>query len=187
MASAGRLVTKMMEDWGDGPARLWSPTFDMVRPVLEKMKDDGVQGVLITIHGLRAALVRMVEQISDAHSLVGAGAYNSMIRRSDLSQPRVGARDRSYQAIEPWSSSILDAVVTRTGASATGVASMAVDLLSQHCWADWTWVTRRKQWRKRVYFCKQDEHSAFPASEGDDLALVGFLKLRGKISAASLP
>jgi hypothetical protein len=75
----------------------------------------------------------------------------------------------------------------RTGASATGGASAAADLLSRHCWSGNTRVTRSRQWRKWVGFCEQDERSVFPASEGDVLAYIAFLKLEGKMSAASLP
>jgi hypothetical protein len=40
---------------------------------------------------------------------------------------------------------------------------------------------------KWVGFCEQDEGSVFPASEGDVIAYIGFLKLEGRVSAASLP
>jgi integrase len=64
---------------------------------------------------------------------------------------------------------------------------VAADLLSRHCWSGNTWATRSSQWRKWVGFCEQDDRNAFPATEGDVLAFVGFLKLEGKISSASLP
>jgi integrase len=64
---------------------------------------------------------------------------------------------------------------------------VAADLLSQHCWSDNTRSTRSSQWRKWVGFCEQDDRLIFPASEGDVLAYIGFLKLEGSVSAASLP
>ena len=64
---------------------------------------------------------------------------------------------------------------------------MAADLLSTHCWSENSWATRSSQWRKWVGFCEQDDRSIFPASEGDVLAYIGFLKLEGSVSAASLP
>jgi hypothetical protein len=53
---------------------------------------------------------------------------------------------------------------------------MAADL-TQHSWSDNTWATRSSQWRKRVGFC--DDRRIFPASEGDVLAYIGFMKLKG--------
>jgi hypothetical protein len=64
---------------------------------------------------------------------------------------------------------------------------VAADLLSTHCWSENSWATRSSQWRKWVGFCEQDDRSIFPASEGDVLAYIGFLKLEGSVSAASLP
>jgi integrase len=64
---------------------------------------------------------------------------------------------------------------------------VAADLLSQQCWSGNTWATRSSQWRKWEGFCEQDERSIFPASEGDVLAYIGFLRLEGSVSAASLP
>jgi hypothetical protein len=72
----------------------------------------------------------------------------------------------------------------RTGDSATGGASVAADLLSHNFWSYNTWATRSSQWRKWVEFYEQDERSVFPASEGDILAYIGFLKLKGRVSAA---
>jgi integrase len=86
-----------------------------------------------------------------------------------------------------WGATIRDAVLARTGANATGGAGVVADLLSRHCWSDNTWATRSSQWRKWVGFCGQDDRNVFPASEGDVLAYVGFLKMEGSVSAASLP
>jgi hypothetical protein len=46
---------------------------------------------------------------------------------------------------------------------------------------------RNSQGRKWAGFCEQDDRSAFPASEGGVLAYIGFLRLEGRVSAASLP
>jgi integrase len=64
---------------------------------------------------------------------------------------------------------------------------VAADILSQHCLSGNTRATRRSQYRKWVGFCEQDERIVFPASEGDVLAYIWFVKLEGKVSATSLP
>jgi hypothetical protein len=106
---------------------------------------------------------------------------------STRAQPRLGARGRRDQTVESSGATICDAVLTRTGASTTGGAGVAADLLSQYCWSDNTWATRSSQWRKWVGFCEQDDRRIFPASEGDVFAYKGFLNLEGSVSAASPP
>jgi integrase len=82
---------------------------------------------------------------------------------------------------------IRTAVFSRTGYSATGAASVAAELLSVHCWGERTWITRASQWRKWETFCEEDGRSSFPATEGDVLAYVGYLKMEQSIAASSLP
>jgi hypothetical protein len=41
------LQTQMMEDWGDGGARLWNPPFDLLPLILKKMEESREHGVLI--------------------------------------------------------------------------------------------------------------------------------------------
>jgi site-specific recombinase XerD len=82
---------------------------------------------------------------------------------------------------------IRTAVFSRTDYSATGAASVAAELLSVHCWGERTWITRASQWRKWETFCEEDARSPFPATEGDVLAYIGYLKMEQSIAASSLP
>jgi hypothetical protein len=180
------LQTQMSEDWGDGQARLWNPPFYLLQRVLKKAEDEGAQGsVSSTVAS--AAPVRAVGQIGDTRSRPGYCGNRGGSHGPAAIEPRMGARGRRDRTSEAWGDVIRDAVLTRTGVSATGGASVAADLLSQYCWSDNTWATRSIKWRNWVGFCEQDERRIFPASEGDVLAYIGFLKLEGRVSAASLP
>ena len=44
------LATQMMEDWGDGRARLWNPPLDLLPLVVRKLVADGEKGVLVAPH-----------------------------------------------------------------------------------------------------------------------------------------
>lgn len=52
-------------------------------------------------------------------------------------------------------------------------------------WAQSTWATRSSQWNKFARFCEEEDRSPCPADEGAVLAYIGYLRLEGRVSAAS--
>jgi hypothetical protein len=132
------------------------------------------------------ALVRATDQVGDLRTRSATRGDPAVLPRQSNVEPQLGARGRRDRTTEALRAAIRDAVM-RTGASATRGASIAADLLVHHCWSTNTCDTRSSQWRKWERFCEHDDLSVFPASEGDVLAYVGFLRLEGSVSAASLP
>lgn len=83
---------------------------------------------------------------------------------------------------------IRQAVLNLAGYSTnTGGAEEAARLLAEFGWAESTWSTRASQIATWMRFCDEDMRDALPATEGDVLAYIGFLSLKGTVSGDSLP
>jgi hypothetical protein len=189
---ASHCTTQVSRGADGGRLGRWAGAFmeSSVRHVAAGIEEDGGRASAwrpdrSTVAG--AAVVRAFEQTLDADARPGSCPHVVVSRGPAAAQPLLGARCSRDRTVAAWSAVIRDAVLTRTGASATGGARVAADLLSQQCWSGNTWATRSSQRRKWVGFCEQDERSVFPASEGDVLAYIEFLRLEGSVSAASLP
>jgi integrase len=48
-------------------------------------------------------------------------------------------------------------------------------------------MSRASQWSRWELFCEEDGRAPFPATEGDVLAYIGYLKMEQRIAASSLP
>jgi hypothetical protein len=162
--------------FGNRPVGL-EPT---LRPASDRHQESGGQWSVwrpdrATVAG--TAVVRAADQVGDAPTRPSPRRNREVPSGPSLAEPQLGARHRRDRTTEAWRTATRDAVLTWTGASATGGDSVAADLLSLHCWSTNSWATWSSKWRKWERFCEHDNRNIFPASKGDVLAYIGFLRL----------
>lgn len=86
---------------------------------------------------------------------------------------------------ERWRAGIWALVLSKKGSGGTGIGEEAAELLAVHKWAESTWKTRFSQIFRWLCFCEEKQRDLLPPEEGDVVAFVGFLSVKGQVGLKS--
>ena len=134
------------------------------------------------------SLVRALARLELAHGGARTRRRGAASTRGARGERALVSRGRRDRLEEVWKAGIVTSILARRGMeSATGAAEEAASLLADHGWRETTWSNRLSQVRKWFAFCEEERRNLLPAEEGDVLAYIGFLPLKGRVSASSAP